>query len=70
LFRESTLTSSLVHNDFHQTHALFELFDGLTVPGLSDPVLVDTDKSTNGSGTNGTNGVNGHHEPPEETPQA
>jgi len=26
-----------VHNDFHQTHGLFPLFDGLTVQDLDKP---------------------------------
>jgi hypothetical protein len=31
------LTMKIVHNDFHQTHALFELFKGLEVEKLETP---------------------------------
>jgi methylenetetrahydrofolate reductase (NADPH) len=31
----------IVHNDFHKTHGLFPLFDGLEVEGLNDPYEVN-----------------------------
>jgi hypothetical protein len=43
-----------VNNDFHQTHNIFELFDGLTVPELNEPVVVEAEVKPR------TNGVNGH----------
>lgn len=46
-----------VHNDFHQTHGLFPLFDGLSVEGLEKPYEVQTNGvETNGVKTNGENG--------------
>ncbi|TVY65533.1 Methylenetetrahydrofolate reductase [Lachnellula suecica] len=49
---------NIVHNDFHQTHGLFPLFDGLIVKDIDTPFKVET---ANGEHTNGTktNGVNG-----------
>ena len=44
----------LVHNDFHQTHGLFSLFDGLVVEDLDKPFEV-----SHTNGTAETNGVNG-----------
>ncbi|RFU28279.1 hypothetical protein B7463_g8059, partial [Scytalidium lignicola] len=38
---------NIVHNDFHQGHALFSLFDGLTVEGFDKPF--DTVNHTNGT---------------------
>jgi methylenetetrahydrofolate reductase (NADPH) len=35
-----SLTIFLVHNDFHQTHGLFPLFDGLEVEDLAKEVQV------------------------------
>lgn len=35
-----------VNNDFHQTHNIFSLFDGLEVKGLNEPFHLDTE--TNG----------------------
>jgi methylenetetrahydrofolate reductase (NADPH) len=48
----------LVHNDFHQTHGLFPLFDGLEVENLEKEVEAI---HTNGNGTEekATNGING-----------
>lgn len=31
------LICQIVHNDFHQTHGLFHLFDGLAVPNIDKP---------------------------------
>jgi methylenetetrahydrofolate reductase (NADPH) len=50
----TSLTLYLVHNDFHQTHGLFSLFDGLVVEDLDKPFEVP---HTNGTAE--TNGVNG-----------
>jgi methylenetetrahydrofolate reductase (NADPH) len=57
---------NLVHNDFHQTHSLFPLFDGLEVDDLAKEVQAP---QTNGNhaASNGvdsaplTNGTNGSH---------
>jgi methylenetetrahydrofolate reductase (NADPH) len=44
----------LVHNDFHQTHGLFPLFDGLAVEDLSKAYEVHTNGNySNGIYTNG-----------------
>ncbi|KAG9241934.1 putative methylenetetrahydrofolate reductase 1 [Calycina marina] len=43
---------NIVHNDFHQTHALFPLFDGLSVDNIATPFQ----KLTNGSNCIHTNG--------------
>jgi len=48
---------NIVHNDFHQTHGLFPLFDGLEVKDIDVPF------STPSNGTE-TNGVNGTAPPP------
>lgn len=47
---------NIVHNDFHQSHGLFPLFDGLEVEDLDKEFEV---VSTNGEhlGTNGVNGI-------------
>jgi methylenetetrahydrofolate reductase (NADPH) len=56
--------SNLVHNDFHHSHGLFPLFDGIEVADLDTEIVVDV-VQTNGhdvletNGTNGVNGVNG-----------
>jgi methylenetetrahydrofolate reductase (NADPH) len=49
------LTSNLVHNDFHQTHGLFPLFEGLEVADLDKEI--DFSYSNGTPETNGTNGV-------------
>lgn len=41
--------SFLVHNDFHQTHGLFPLFDGLEVKDIDVPFTA----ATNGIESNG-----------------
>jgi methylenetetrahydrofolate reductase (NADPH) len=47
---------NIVNNDFHQTHGIFSLFDGLSVPD-ADKVFDETTQ------TNGVNGeTNGHEE--------
>lgn len=67
LFR---LIYALVHNDFHQTHGLFPLFDDLEVESLGEPVEVGKTNGTgeaNGAKSGGientplTNGVAEHH---------
>ncbi|CAG8960999.1 hypothetical protein HYFRA_00002539 [Hymenoscyphus fraxineus] len=46
---------NIVHNDFHQTHGLFPLFDGLAVENLEKPFEVHTNGvESNGVKTNGT----------------
>lgn len=48
-----------VHNDFHQAHGLFPLFDDLEVEGLDRPIVVektDGTDETNGVGTE-VNGI-------------
>ncbi|KAH6663468.1 putative methylenetetrahydrofolate reductase 1 [Halenospora varia] len=45
---------NIVHNDFHQTHGLFPLFDGLSVEDIEKPFEVP---HTNGVETNGVNGT-------------
>lgn len=48
----------LVHNDFHQTHGLFPLFDGLEVENLEKEVeAIHT--NSNGTEERATNGING-----------
>lgn len=43
---------NIVHNDFHNTHGIFQLFDGLSVKDLKKPVEVnrvtDVDQQANG----------------------
>ncbi len=39
-----------MNNDFHQTHNIFSLFDGLEVRGIDETLEV-------GKQTNGTNGI-------------
>jgi methylenetetrahydrofolate reductase (NADPH) len=53
----------LVHNDFHQAHGLFPLFDDLEVEDLDKPVEV---WETNGTGE--TNGVDAKPNGFENTP--
>jgi hypothetical protein len=51
-----------VNNDFHQTHSIFSLFDGLKVKDMDKPFLPDT--AVNGAHpvVNGAhNEVNGSH---------
>ena len=47
----------IVHNDFHQTHGIFDLFTGLQVEDMDKSLFVDV-VTTNGA-TNGT--TNGYH---------
>lgn len=46
------LICAAVHNDFHNTHSIFQLFDGLSVKDLKKPVEVnrvtDVDQQANG----------------------
>ena len=53
----------LVHNDFHQAHGLFPLFDDLEVEDLDKPVEVGKK-----NGTVETNGVDGKPNGIENTP--
>lgn len=39
-----------VHNDFHETHGLFRLFDGLSVNNMDKP-----QHPVNGDGSRGSN---------------
>ena len=52
--------TALVNNDFHSTHGIFSLFDGLLVMGMDD-------KTGTTAQTNGDNQVtaqlNGSHKP-------
>ena len=51
---------SAVDNDFHQTHEIFKVFEGLEVPGLDVAVELEMNGiATNGAATNGaaTNGI-------------
>jgi methylenetetrahydrofolate reductase (NADPH) len=48
------LNPIIVHNDFHQTHELFSLFDGLQVEEMDEPVGFSL--SNGDVETNGTNG--------------
>jgi methylenetetrahydrofolate reductase (NADPH) len=50
---KSELIHVLVHNDFHQTHGLFPLFDGLEVEDLDKPVMIG--KMNEAGETNGVN---------------
>ncbi|KAH8592903.1 methylenetetrahydrofolate reductase-like protein [Bisporella sp. PMI_857] len=58
---------NIVNNDFHQSHGIFRLFDGLAVENIDTPFQtenlnhsVPTTNGTNGiKHTNGVNGVNG-----------
>lgn len=54
-------------NNFHKTHGIFELFDGLGMKNMDDPtsaepytngVHSDTDSLTNGHQMMATNGIN------------
>ena len=49
-----------VHNDFHSTHGIFKLFDGLQVAGMDE--TVETTQLTNGNGEV-TAQLNGTHQP-------
>ena len=52
----------LVHNDFHKSHGLFTLFEGLEVDGLDQPYEVK--EATNGvSSPNGVSVANGTDRP-------
>ena len=46
----------IVHNDFHQSHGIFSLFDKLEVENMDQPT--DLHQFTNGDDTNGL--TNGH----------
>lgn len=51
-----------VNNDFHQTHSIFSLFDGLALKDMDKPFLSDT--AVNGAHPivyRTQNGVNGTH---------
>ncbi|TVY23028.1 Methylenetetrahydrofolate reductase [Lachnellula hyalina] len=50
---ENWFLVNIVHNDFHQTHGLFRLFDELSVPSIDKPFEVEY---KNGIDTNGVNG--------------
>lgn len=50
----------LVHNDFHSTHGIFKLFNGLQVADLDDPAK--RTKHTNGD-DQATAQLNGTHKP-------
>ena len=52
----------LVHNDFHSTHGIFRLFDGLEVKNMDDPSAV-TESVINGISANGKPKLNGSHKP-------
>lgn len=43
-----------MNNDFHEPRTIFELFDGLTVKGLEDEVVVSSTSVETGAKTNGT----------------
>ncbi|EPE31311.1 FAD-linked oxidoreductase [Glarea lozoyensis ATCC 20868] len=40
---------NIVHNDFHQSHGLFPLFDGLTVQNINKPFEATTTNGVNGT---------------------
>jgi methylenetetrahydrofolate reductase (NADPH) len=42
------LTLILVHNDFHKSHGLFPLFDGLTVKNLDEPFEISESGDVDG----------------------
>lgn len=44
----------IVHNDFHQTHGLFPLFEGLSVSSIDKPYQVHTNGTSTSNGVNGT----------------
>ncbi|KAI9821290.1 MAG: hypothetical protein M1827_004026 [Pycnora praestabilis] len=57
---------NIVHNDFHESHGIFPLFDGLVVRGLDEPFDVDGvselsskigETKVNGTGRAHTNGI-------------
>lgn len=56
---EQHLLIDIVHNDFHSTHGIFRLFDGLKVKNMDDPAAV-TEPVINGGHANGTAELNGH----------
>ncbi|TAQ83236.1 hypothetical protein B7494_g8438 [Chlorociboria aeruginascens] len=51
---ESWYLVNIVHNDFHHTHGLFSLFDGLSVDDLDDKFEID--QNTNEVEVNGISG--------------
>lgn len=53
---------NIVHNDFHSTHGIFELFEGMEVTGLDEvPSSKDTKREMNGYMNGYSNGhINGH----------
>ncbi|TVY48767.1 Methylenetetrahydrofolate reductase 1 [Lachnellula cervina] len=50
---ENWFLVNIVHNDFHQTHGLFRLFDELSVSSIDKPFEIEL---KNGIETNGVNG--------------
>jgi methylenetetrahydrofolate reductase (NADPH) len=52
------LLIDIVHNDFHSTHGIFRLFDGLEVKNMDDPAAV-TKPVINGVHANGMGELNG-----------
>lgn len=56
------LTVYTVHNDFHVTHGIFPIFDGLQVKDMDKPLhnpSVDLPTPTETNGANGTLGTSG-----------
>jgi hypothetical protein len=64
---------STVHNDFHETHGIFKVFEGLEVKDMDKTVEISKDlidaptEQHLSNGTNGINGTNGVHSVDEKT---
>ena len=59
----------LVHNDFHSSHGIFELFEGLAIENMDDPLAI-TQPLINGSvKTNALASLNGLHKVPDGSAQ-
>ena len=55
---------NIVDNDFHSTHGVFALFDGLEVPGIDDrPKSIDKARSDNREVTAELNGIHKPDDP-------
>ena len=63
-----TQTSLVVHNDFHESHAIFPIFDGLAIKDISKPLhevkSLPVRATTNGTpAEHATNGVSSNGTP-------
>ena len=56
--KDAHVNGTAVDNDFHQTHAIFSLFEGLEAEDLGEALV-------NGHQSNGINNPNAHDAPKE-----